>query len=916
MSDLVSFDDDAGAQFVTDLERLRSTFEQSAQILDLETELSRYVAPGSLALGRYLTEVELDISFVSSVVQGFGGGPVPMSISEIAEELGISYSDAERISLGAELAELNAQIENWNGTDNDPILDGLIRDRAALIEELTGNEQTWQFDADTLAVAALNLISYEEADFAITTVAIDELAAQVDSWSGHPNDPAYTDMVNALNVEIDTLAEGDSELARLIRVQINSGAPASDAFFDGALDAFSDQSLSELMTNLESRGTDPETFDPVAIALQTAMLSNLETFTGADAADVNLGIAVMAQDSNMSYNGAVALLNYQIQSGDSEWPADTELFEFLDGPIESGEEAAFRMLADRSIFDELEHANGGWFGPDAKMSEDDWERVLENPGDFSPEAVAIATFFSTNPTAWQELDTARDGVALSNLANGEMGISNGDGTASWVDIEQYVTNQQLFTVLSNEMGREGSVLTDANNDGYLDENEFQIALENLDAAEYPGVQEALQFAIDADLMSLPDNRSFFEKVGDGVYTISSLTPLSPTGIYRMVTEPGELLDDQISFARGAGNAVIGLGQLAYDVSAMSPLSATYHIEAWRVDGDPERHRGIQMTNALPHLADSVLSLNPTNPQFWSELAEVRQQGTWDAHGGVSLVTETLDWQTFVDNPAEWAGQFVPDLIITAATGGGGAITRIGTTASRVTNTARRLLTTTRHLPDFNNLTAITRARTGLTNARHLANTTLDDIATTLFPQTGLSPAWADNVHLSNNTPNTPGTTGAANSTPNTPGNNRNVDFGNIDDVNGPRGDRTPGSDLDEAYVAFDEGVARLVGAETATIDPGKLTNYALDPTHPVGQHKARVFEAALGFNQSNADELIAQIRIGVQRNSPTPGLVDQHGSRFSVDIPVTGPSGSGTVRTAWIYDPGSTNPRLVTVVVK
>ena len=88
---------------------------------------------------------------------------------------------------------------------------------------------------------------------------------------------------------------------------------------------------------------------------------------------------------------------------------------------------------------------------------------------------------------------------------------------------------------------------------------------------------------------------------------------------------------------------------------------------------------------------------------------------------------------------------MPDLIITAATGGGGAITRIGTTASRVTNTARRLLTTARRLPDFNNIAAITRARTGLTNARHLANTTLDDIATTLFPQTGLSPAWADNI---------------------------------------------------------------------------------------------------------------------------------------------------------------------------
>jgi filamentous hemagglutinin len=110
----------------------------------------------------------------------------------------------------------------------------------------------------------------------------------------------------------------------------------------------------------------------------------------------------------------------------------------------------------------------------------------------------------------------------------------------------------------------------------------------------------------------------------------------------------------------------------------------------------------------------------------------------------------------------------------------------------------------------------------------------------------------------------------------------------------------------------DDGAFRLIGANRAEIDPRKFTEYALNPNHPVGGNKARVFESAFGFNRSNADDLIAQLRQGVMERTPSPGVVDKFGSRFTVDIPVTGPSGSGMVRTGWIYDPGSITPRLTT----
>jgi hypothetical protein len=106
-----------------------------------------------------------------------------------------------------------------------------------------------------------------------------------------------------------------------------------------------------------------------------------------------------------------------------------------------------------------------------------------------------------------------------------------------------------------------------------------------------------------------------------------------------------------------------------------------------------------------------------------------------------------------------------------------------------------------------------------------------------------------------------------------------------------------------------------MGADRAVIDPRKLTEYALNPSHPVGGNKARVFEK-LGFNQGNAGELMQQLRTGVMENTPIPGKVDQFGARFTVDIPVVGPAGNGVVRTGWIYKTGSNTPELTTLFVK
>ena len=109
----------------------------------------------------------------------------------------------------------------------------------------------------------------------------------------------------------------------------------------------------------------------------------------------------------------------------------------------------------------------------------------------------------------------------------------------------------------------------------------------------------------------------------------------------------------------------------------------------------------------------------------------------------------------------------------------------------------------------------------------------------------------------------------------------------------------------------------LPNVEKATINPNKLTGYALNPEHPVGGNKAKVFESALGYNQSNADNLMKQIYEKLSQNEAILGKLDQYGQRYTVDIPITGPNGNTVnVRSGWIIKTGSDVPELTTIFVK
>ena len=93
--------------------------------------------------GRVQGEVPVDLD------AAFRASGLTAEQIELANEMmrdGVSFADAVAAAQSDDpqaaleamrLAELNDAIENWNGTDNDPILDQLLRERRELLERLS-----------------------------------------------------------------------------------------------------------------------------------------------------------------------------------------------------------------------------------------------------------------------------------------------------------------------------------------------------------------------------------------------------------------------------------------------------------------------------------------------------------------------------------------------------------------------------------------------------------------------------------------------------------------------------------------------------------------------------------------------------------------------------------------------------------
>jgi hypothetical protein len=107
----------------------------------------------------------------------------------------------------------------------------------------------------------------------------------------------------------------------------------------------------------------------------------------------------------------------------------------------------------------------------------------------------------------------------------------------------------------------------------------------------------------------------------------------------------------------------------------------------------------------------------------------------------------------------------------------------------------------------------------------------------------------------------------------------------------------------------------LPNGDRAFVDPRKLTDYCLSPTHPVGRHKAAVFRAALGLTAADADLLLAMLLDAARTADATPGRADEFGERYETDLEAVTSTGRAVVRAAWIIRSGEDFPRLTTCYV-
>jgi hypothetical protein len=100
--------------------------------------------------------------------------------------------------------------------------------------------------------------------------------------------------------------------------------------------------------------------------------------------------------------------------------------------------------------------------------------------------------------------------------------------------------------------------------------------------------------------------------------------------------------------------------------------------------------------------------------------------------------------------------------------------------------------------------------------------------------------------------------------------------------------------------------------ERAVVDIRKLRDYCLNPMHDEGQHKARVFAAALGMTTDDAEELRAFLLQAVKTADAQLGRRDAYGQRYTVDFLLTWHDRQAMVRSGWIIEHHTETPHLTT----
>lgn len=107
-------------------------------------------------------------------------------------------------------------------------------------------------------------------------------------------------------------------------------------------------------------------------------------------------------------------------------------------------------------------------------------------------------------------------------------------------------------------------------------------------------------------------------------------------------------------------------------------------------------------------------------------------------------------------------------------------------------------------------------------------------------------------------------------------------------------------------------MSRVPNVENAFIDPRKVTEYLLHPTHLKGGPKAGFF-GQFGFRRDQPDVLSSALLSHVASCEVYRVVQTIDGVKYEIIGPMASPDGREPfVKAVWIIDVGQTRPRLVT----
>jgi hypothetical protein len=106
----------------------------------------------------------------------------------------------------------------------------------------------------------------------------------------------------------------------------------------------------------------------------------------------------------------------------------------------------------------------------------------------------------------------------------------------------------------------------------------------------------------------------------------------------------------------------------------------------------------------------------------------------------------------------------------------------------------------------------------------------------------------------------------------------------------------------------------LPNYQKAVIPRSKLEEYALDPTHKDGRHKARLFKSILGFEKADWQKLEKIILDELPYYEAVFSREDEWGKFYSVSLRIVGLNGNtASVQTIWLIATGTDYPSFVTL---